>query len=161
MNVNAGNPRINTILPESGVGYRTYRREEGGADEVGLPETIDFLVRLGENWSHQSDVPFQIGDISRAGGGPFPPHEAHQNGTEADLRPFRKDGAMEPTNIDDENYDRERTRQFILDAKSLDPGVSFLFNDAMLINEGLTKYHKGHGNHLHLRVPGGTAPEGC
>ena len=101
MNVNGGNPRINTILPESGVGFRTYRREEGGADEVGLPETIDFLVRLGEDWSQHSEVPFQIGDISRAGGGPFPPHEAHQNGTEADMRPFRKDGAMEPTNINE------------------------------------------------------------
>lgn len=146
------NPNINTTLPESGVGYRTYNREENGVDQVGLPETIAFIQRLGVEWDKESPtLPFQVGDISRAGGGDFPPHEAHKNGTEADLRPFRKDGAMEPTNINDESYDRDKTRQWCQLVKRIDPGATILFNDSQLIKEGLTKYYKGHHNHLHLR----------
>ena len=149
----AGNPQINTVLPESGVGFATYNREEGGVDQVGLPATIQFLIDLGKDWAPHSEVPFQVGDISREGGGAFPPHDAHRNGTEADLRPFRLDGAMLPTNINDENYDRDRTRLWVQVVKEKAPGAVVLFNDPVLIKEGLTKYHKGHGNHLHLRVP--------
>ncbi|MFN8609202.1 MAG: penicillin-insensitive murein endopeptidase [Vulcanimicrobiota bacterium] len=146
------NPNINTTLPESGVGYRTYNREENGVDQVGLPEMIAFIQRLGVEWDKESsELPFQVGDISRAGGGDFPPHEAHKNGTEADLRPFRKDGAMEPTNINDPSYDRDKTRQWCQLVKRLDPGATILFNDSQLIKEGLTRYYKGHHNHLHLR----------
>lgn len=147
------NPEINTTLPESGVGFATYNREENGVDQVGLPSTIQFLVDLGKAWAPQSDVPFQVGDISRQGGGPFPPHEAHQSGNEADLRPFRKDGAMEPTNINDPSYDRSRTREWCQLVKKLNPDAVILFNDQTLIKEGLTKFYKGHHNHLHLRLP--------
>ena len=149
----AGNPNINTVLPESGVGFCTYNREEGGVDQVGLPSTIDFLVNLGQDWAKQSEVPFQVGDISHAGGGDFPPHEAHKSGNEADLRPFRLDGAMLPTNINDQNYDRGRTRLWVQLVKEKNPDAVVLFNDPQLIKEGLTKYYKGHGNHLHLRLP--------
>jgi hypothetical protein len=154
------NPDINTVLPESGPGFRTYRREENGADQVGLPSTIEFLVNLGKEWEAQSDVPFQIGDISRQGGGPFPPHEAHQSGTECDLRPFRKDGAMEPTQVSDPSYDRARTREWCKLVKRLAPNATILFNDSQLIKEGLTRYHKGHHNHLHLGLKQ-TNLEGC
>lgn len=145
------NPNINTTLPESGPGFRTYNREENGVDQVGLPETVAFIQRLGAEWEKESEVPFQVGDLSRAGGGPFPPHEAHQNGTEADLRPFRKDGAMEPTNINDPSYDRAKTRQWCKLVKQMDPDATILFNDSQLIKEGLTRFYKGHHNHMHLR----------
>lgn len=157
------NPNINTTLPESGPGFRTYNREENGVDQVGLPETVAFIQRLGAEWEKESEVPFQVGDLSRAGGGPFPPHEAHQNGTEADLRPFRKDGAMAPTNINDESYDRAKTRQWCQLVKRIDPGATILFNDSQLIKEGLTRYYKGHHNHMHLRpsLTSNSLDEGC
>ena len=147
------NPNINSVLPESGTGFRTYNREVEGADQVGLPETIDFFVRLGEDWAKEHTVPFQVGDISRRGGGPFPPHEGHRNGNEADLRPFRKDGEMAPTNVSDPSYDRSATRDFVKLVKRDAPDAVVLFNDSQLIREGLTKYYKGHHNHLHVRLP--------
>ena len=153
------NPLINTVLPESGTGFRTYNREEGGVDQVGVKEAIDWFIQAGEHWAPRSDIPFQVGDISRRGGGPFPPHESHQNGREADLRPFRKDGQMLPTNINDESYDRTKTREFVKFVKSEEPDAVVLFNDPQLIKEGLTRYYKGHHNHLHLRLPGGLAEE--
>lgn len=157
------NPDINTVLPESGAGFRTYNREPDGIDQVGLPSTIAFIERLGGAWEQECEVPFQVGDISRRGGGPFPPHSGHKNGNEADLRPFRKDGAMLPTNIQDPNYDRDTTRQFVQLLKKLAPDTLVLFNDAQLIKEGLTRYHKGHHNHLHIRLNPALSdePEGC
>ncbi len=156
------NPDINTVLPESGVGFRTYNREADGVDQVGLPSTIEYFVNLGKEWDATQVVPFQVGDISRRGGGPFPPHSGHKNGNEADLRPFRKDGAMLPTNIQDPNYDRDTTREFIKLVKHVSPDTLVLFNDPTLIKEGLCKYHKGHHNHLHLRLQPTTSEEvGC
>lgn len=157
------NPDINTVLPESGPGFRTYNREQDGQDQVGLASTIDFLENLGREWEPLSDVPFQVGDISRRGGGPFPPHEAHQNGTECDLRPFRKDGAMEPCQVSDPNYDRARTREFMQLVRRLSPNATILFNDSQLIKEGLCRYYKGHHNHLHLGLSRTSPqePEGC
>ena len=146
------NPKINVVLPESGKGYCTYNREEGGVDQVGLAETVQFITKLGVEWDKESTVPFQVGDMSREGGGPFPPHSAHKNGTEADLRPFRGDGEMLPTNINDPSYDRTRTREWVQLVKKLDPEAVVLFNDPTLIKEGLTRYYKGHDNHLHLRL---------
>jgi hypothetical protein len=146
------NPEINTVLPASGPGFATYNREENGKDQVGLASFINYIQALGVEWEKQNEVPFQVGDISREGGGPFPPHSAHQNGIECDLRPFRKDGAMEPTNINDPSYDREQTRDFCKLVKQRDPKATILFNDSVLIKEGLCKFHKGHHNHLHLKM---------
>ena len=78
VNGNSGkpNPKINVVLPESGPGFRTYNREEDGVDQVGLAETVQFIQDLGVEWEKQSSVPFQVGDLSREGGGEFPgPHE--------------------------------------------------------------------------------------
>ena len=157
------NPLINATLPESGTGFRTYNREPNGVDQVGLQETIDWFVKAGEDWAPQSEIPFQVGDISRRGGPAFPPHEGHTNGREADLRPFRKDGQMLPTNMNDASYDRSKTREFVKFVKAREPDALVLFNDPQLIKEGLTRFYKGHHNHLHIRLPGGLAedPAGC
>jgi conjugal transfer mating pair stabilization protein TraG len=144
---------INTVLPESGTGFRTYNRERDGVDQVGRPGFIDQLTSLGEEWAGRSEVPFQVGDISRRGGGPFPPHSGHQNGNEADLRPFRKDGAMLPVTYTDANYSQAMTRAWCQMVKEKHPDAVILFNDPALIREGLTRHYKGHHNHLHLRIP--------
>lgn len=146
---------IDTVLPAEGPGFRTYNRETDGKDQVGLSSTIDWFVSAGADWAQRSQIPFQVGDISRRGGGPFPPHEGHRNGNEADLRPFRKDDLMAPTNINDPSYSRERTRDFVKFVREQAPGATILFNDPQLIKEGLTRWHSGHHNHLHLRLPGG------
>lgn len=145
-----GNPAINVTLPESGVGYATYNREPDGVDQVGVADFITYIQDLGKEWNKTHSLPFQVGDISQKGGGPFPPHEAHQGGTECDIRPFRLDGAMEPCQWTNQQYDRDTTREWIKTVKATAPRAKVLFNDPQLIKEGLCQRYKGHDNHLHL-----------
>jgi hypothetical protein len=91
---------IETLLPDSGLGYATYNRETAGADQYGTKGTIAAVVTLGVVWwsiTLFSDLtPIQIGDISRRGGGKFPPHKTHRSGRDVDMRPFRLDRKQLP-----------------------------------------------------------------
>jgi len=143
---------VDTVLPESGIGFTTYNREPGGADQVGRAATIRNVQALGELWStkHPSR-PVAIGDISRRGGGPFPPHATHKDGLDVDMRPLTNNGINEQTNIGAANYSHEATRELIvLIRDNFDVEVVF-FNDPLTISEGLTKHAKGHDNHVHVR----------
>lgn len=147
------NVKIDTVLPESGVGFKTYNRESGGTDQVGTQLTINALIALGAAWFLESpDLPIQYGDLSRKGGGKFPPHSAHKNGHEVDIRPMRKDKLLAATNIFDSSYDSAKTKALVKLIRKLYPQAVVLFNDPKLINEGLTTSHSGHDNHLHLKV---------
>jgi conjugal transfer mating pair stabilization protein TraG len=66
------------------------------------------------------------------------------------IRPFRHDGSNQPTNWQSRSYDREQTRNYIEFMKERNPGMTVLFNDPVLIREGLAKPYRGHDNHLHL-----------
>lgn len=144
--------RIDTVLPAEGRGYTTYRREPGGADQFGRASTIRALQELGESWAARRNTPrIQIGDISRQGGGPFPPHGAHQKGVEADLRPMTNNGIEEATNIHAVNYSHTITKELAQLIKEKFPNATIFFNDQRLISGGLTKRLQGHDNHLHVR----------
>jgi peptidoglycan hydrolase-like protein with peptidoglycan-binding domain len=143
---------VDTVLPASGIGYTTYNREPGGADQFGRASTIRHIQELGELWAgaHPNRV-LAVGDISRRGGGPFPPHATHKDGMDVDLRPLTNNGVNEPTNIGAANYSHETTREMILLIREkFDIEVVF-FNDKLTIQEGLTKHAKGHENHVHVR----------
>jgi peptidoglycan hydrolase-like protein with peptidoglycan-binding domain len=143
---------VETVLPESGVGFVTFNREPGGRDQVGRASTIRSIQHLGELWhDRHPTIPLAIGDISRRGGGPFPPHASHKDGRDADIRPLTNNGRNEPTNIDAANFSHALTRELILLIReSFNPEVIF-FNDPLTIKEGLTKHAQGHHNHLHIR----------
>src|SRR5687767_9100474 len=84
---------VNTRLPASGPGFRTYNREAGGADQYGTRSTIDRIQRLGQTWAQRNpNRPFEVGDISRQGGGRFPPHSTHRSGNDVDMRPISRNG---------------------------------------------------------------------
>ncbi|HJX91556.1 MAG TPA: penicillin-insensitive murein endopeptidase [Pyrinomonadaceae bacterium] len=143
---------VDTLLPESGIGFTTYNRESGGADQFGRAATIRHIQELGELWSvkHPSR-PIAIGDISRKGGGPFLPHATHKDGLDVDMRPLTNNGINEPTNIGAANYSHEATRELIVLVRdNFDIEVVF-FNDPLTISEGLSKHAKGHDNHVHVR----------
>jgi peptidoglycan hydrolase-like protein with peptidoglycan-binding domain len=143
---------VDTVLPASGIGYTTYNREPGGADQVGRASTIRHIQELGELWAgaHPNRV-IAVGDISRRGGGPFPPHATHKDGMDVDVRPLTNNGVNEPTNIGAANFSHEATREMILLIRDkFDIEVVF-FNDPLTIQEGLTKHAKGHDNHVHVR----------
>lgn len=143
---------VETVLPERGIGYVTYNREPGGRDQVGRASTIRSIERLGEAWSQlRPTTPFAVGDISRRGGGPFPPHKSHKDGCDVDFRPLTNNGVNEPTNTGSTNYSHARTRELILLIREkFSPEVIF-FNDPLTIKEGLTRPAPGHDNHLHVR----------
>ena len=145
---------IRSLLSSRGFGFTTYNRT--GNDQFGTRQTIANIEAIGKAWARISNVAVSIGDISRRGGGRFAPHRSHRSGDMADIRPFRLDGRNLPTNINDRNYDRSTTRRFIQLLKQMIPSADVLFNDPVLIREGLTRYAKGHGNHLHVNKFGAT-----
>lgn len=145
---------IDTVLPSEGRGFTTYRREPGGADQFGRASTIRALIALGEAWAQRRDRPrIQVGDISRRGGGPMPPHASHQRGIDADLRPMMQNGLEAAVQWNSPLYSRELTRELVQLIRATNPGATIFFNDPRLIAEGLTRRMAGHDNHLHVRFP--------
>jgi peptidoglycan hydrolase-like protein with peptidoglycan-binding domain len=142
---------VDTVLPATGRGFTTFNREPGGIDQFGLASTILSIQTLGAAWAETHAFPIFVGDISRKGGGAFPPHSAHKDGRDVDLRPFRHGGEPGATNINDPSYDHALTRELVVVIRRLFPGVAILFNDALLIGDGLTRQFAGHDNHLHVR----------
>ena len=147
----AGGTAVDTVLPESGRGFATFNREPGGADQVGLASTILAIQMIGAAWAATHAFPLFVGDISRRGGGSFPPHSAHKDGRDVDLRPFRHQGEPGPTNISEVSYDHALTRELVVLIRQRFADVTILFNDPLLVADGLTRRFAGHDNHLHVR----------
>ena len=148
----ADNTDINVVLPGSGVGYTTYSREVGGVDQVGTERTVNAIISLAHEWAMKHpEVKLQFGDISRPGGGRFPPHSTHRDGRDVDMRPIRTDNRHEPVTIGSHLYDSGRTRDFVKMIRAKHPRIKILFNDSKLVQAGLTRHVRGHHNHLHLR----------
>lgn len=156
------NVQVNMILPEGGVGFSVFLREPGGATQFGTERAINQLVSLAGAWNEaHPEVNVQYGHISRRGGIAFfstvnpgkLAHQTHRDGRTVDIRPIRNDNAMKPTDVDSNSYDPGRTRELVLLLKERHPGVRILFNDDDLIAAGLTKFFKGHDDHLHVRLP--------
>jgi murein endopeptidase len=151
---------IDTMLPERGAGFLTYNREAGGKDQYGTRDTINAIIAAGLQHAKMSTVPFAVGDISRKGGGAFPPHAEHRKGTDFDVRPLRKDGTNAPCEVLGAQYSRERTRTAMQAIRAAAFVDTIFFNDAALISEGLCKPATGHDNHFHVRLAGGARNTG-
>lgn len=150
---------VDVHLPARGSGFTTYGRQAGGRDQVGTGAFVSELQDIGSAWSGRGGPRVSYGDISHADGGHMPGHDAHRSGREVDIRPFRLDGRNAPTTWNSVNYDRDTTRAFIQTVRERNPDATFLFNDPVLIREGLVSPWKDHDDHLHLRL-GGAASGG-
>lgn len=145
---------IDFVLPMSGEGYITYNREPNGADQFGLESTINAIIALSRKWFFlHPEVRLQFGDISRRGGGAFPPHSSHKNGRDVDVRPIRKDNRMDAVSVGEPQYDTMRTEEFVKTVLERHPTATIFFNDDRLVKKGLTARAAGHHNHLHIRFP--------
>jgi hypothetical protein len=118
---------------------------------VGLASTILAVQTIGAAWASTHDCPIFVGDISRRGGGSFPPHSAHKDGRDVDVRPFRHHGEPGPTNINEPSYDHSLTRELVVLIRQKFTDATILFNDSLLVTDGLTRRFAGHDNHLHVR----------
>lgn len=147
---NGNNSEVSWELPDGGVGFRTYNRELRG-DQFGTRKCILTLIEIAKQWNEiHPEIDIQFGDISRVYGGDTPSHATHERGTDADMRPFRKDGKYVPVVYTDPNYSQSLTRDFLKLIKGKVKGV--YFNDPVLIKEGLCKHCAGHSDHLHLMI---------
>jgi len=96
-----------------------------------------------------------VGDVSLEHGGDIPGHESHERGLDVDVRIMRRDdrqcqwGGTYRMAV----YDRTATRALVKAIRATAPGHVKLiyFNDPVLIREGLTRYHPGHDDHVHVR----------
>jgi hypothetical protein len=149
---------IDVLLPVKGPGFVTNNRGNNQF-QFGLQSTIDAAKRVAAAWNaKQSSKPFSIGQISKKGGGPMPPHKSHQLGVDIDVRPMRADGANAPVTITDSQYDRALTTELIALWWKLAPVQAVFFNDQTVIDAGMSRFVNGHHNHFHvrLRTPGDT-----
>ena len=142
--------KIESLVPESGVGFRTNNRTNNS--HFATEEVHDLLIKIAGLWHDlQPDHPISIGQISHKGGGSFfPPHHQHQLGIEADMRPLRTDGQDLHTTFDSPEYSRDLTRQFVKLLRANARMHRVFFNDPELMAESLTSRAAGHDDHLHL-----------
>lgn len=134
---------VETTLPRSGAGYRTY---SPAGEQVGTAGFVGRMTDLAQGWQGN---PISYGDISNRGCGPMAGHEAHQLGRNVDIRPFRKDGKNKPVTWRSRQYDRDQTRRLVQQIHQENPGARIFFNDPKLVKEGLTEKLSRHDNHLH------------
>lgn len=135
-------------LPQVVLGLLNFNRTSNS--HWGKQETIDALVRIGNqlvlNYSSMN-----VGHISKRDGSEFKPHKSHRTGVDVDIRPVRKDGRNLPVTIHQAQYDRDETRKLIQVIRQNAKVKLILFNDPVLVKEGLCQRYAGHDNHLHCR----------
>jgi len=140
---------IESLLPVSGVGFRTNNRTDNS--HFATQVVHDVLIKIAGLWHDlHPDHPISIGQISHRGGGDFPPHHQHKLGVEADMRPLSIDGQDLHLTFSSPEYSRDLTREFVTFLRANARVHKIFFNDPRLIQESLTNHAAGHDNHLHL-----------
>jgi peptidoglycan hydrolase-like protein with peptidoglycan-binding domain len=146
----------------SATGLCDYSVGNGPAN-WGTAEAIATLESVGRTVSSFGDGRIAVGDISFELGGPIPGHDTHRVGLDVDVRPLRRANDQCPvagTTWRSTAYDRAATRTMILKFRSYAAGHVMLiyFNDPVLIDEGMTTWHTGHDDHVHVRFCEATDP---
>ena len=133
------------------MGYKPFR--------YGTARTIETLKRIAQRHREQSGLMLRVGDIAKQGGGRIPDHSSHRDGKIFDLDLAFNDGRVtaEPDR-DSVNatwrspaYDRAATRKLIKIIKAIRPEAQILFNDPVLVSEGLVRSFPNHDNHMHVQ----------
>lgn len=139
---------VNTPLGGSGTGYTPYR---SAGSQYGTAQTIAFIKDLGRTWAstHPNDPVIQVGEISKQGGGPLPPHKSHQQGIDFDLRYMRNDGRVGLTTTTSATYSQPLTQDLVNILRGTGQ-VQFLFSN----DSGLTgiNFEANHYRDLHVRL---------
>ncbi len=141
----AAAPAVRTHLPASGPGFRTYGPR---SMQWGTEATVGSMQRIAQRYHAATGRTLEVGDLSQQGGGRTSRHKSHLRGTDVDLRPPSSSGG--PATWRSAGYDRAATRRLIQEIRRENPNARILFNDPVLIREGLTRPAAGHDNHLHV-----------
>jgi conjugal transfer mating pair stabilization protein TraG len=116
----------------------------------GTARTVEGLQRIADRYHTATGRTLEVGDISKQGGGKTSRHRTHLHGSDVDLRPPTASGG--PATWRSPGYDRAATRRLIAEIRREFPNARILFNDPVLIREGLTRPARGHDNHLHVSL---------
>lgn len=149
--------RVEVLLPRGGAGF-IVKSGSPAVHQYGTQRTIHRLLAIANEWITQNgEQPIRVGEISKLGGGIYPPHvgSGHSYGIAVDIGLFRKDKRNDPTNYHDPSYDQKLTQKLvtILDKS---PYVSkIIFNDPQVKgSKKLIRDRQGrrpvHHNHLHI-----------
>lgn len=103
--------------------------------------------------AHADDALLTVNDVSKPRGGDTSDHAGHETGMSGDLRLPRKDGtAPGNTTFKSPEYDQDAMRSMLQALQAQTSVTKVLFNDPVLIGEGLCVAHAGHDNHVHLEI---------
>jgi hypothetical protein len=144
-------PQVNTLMPESAPGLEAKKPE---SHRFGLPETIAALTEIGRRWqaAHPSGPLVRIRDISRCGGGKFPPHDSHRMGIDVDIGLMRNDGRTAAVNhrMQPSKYSQELTQEMVdtIRANGLLGVHRIWFSDKGVRN---VTHDTSHNDHVHVR----------
>ena len=146
----------------------------------GTQEMVDAIVEAVDavHAKHPNTPRLPIGNLSRKGGGRFPPHKSHQNGRDADIGYYLRKGHSERRLklANRRTMDTPRVWTF-LESLIADNKVQYIFSDRRLIRAlhrhardvekvpkekldkifpyskgpGIIRHLRGHADHLHIR----------
>lgn len=147
--------KVNAQLPHSGLGFGIYGWHGG---QYGTHWTIAAIKDLGFKWYFMfPDTPVAVGNISKLNGADFSEdHQTHLSGFDVDFGafPLPNTPAAKDTTVPlcywEKDYSQSRTRSFFWLVYKLYPKSSILFNDPVLIGEGICIHSGGHDNHFHV-----------
>lgn len=160
--LNAGNAPRWKLMPagSEAEGYvNVERANESDNHDFGCSWLAETLAAAGAAYratylsSHPRASLIFVNDTSVPMGGRTPDHATHQTGLCCDLLVPRKDGrATGGITFLDAKYDRGAARAILFALRTQRLAQRILFNDPMLIEEGLCRAMTGHDNHLHFEI---------
>lgn len=102
--------------------------------------------------SHAGAALMTINDVSLPQGGDTPDHSGHETGLACDLKLPRSDGQAGGITHSSGNFDRPAARAQLQALRRQPLVTRILFNDPVLIAEGLCERAAGHDNHYHFEI---------
>ncbi len=135
-------------LPRSGPGFKTHTSADR---QWGQARMINGLQALGRFYNYAAGRGnTNYGDISKYGGGYFPPHSSHRNGTDCDMSMMNNAGVAQPGLTIYGGYSPYYTGKLVWCMRNMREWSvrCVLFNGRI---SGVSWY-TGHDNHLHLGI---------
>lgn len=159
--LNAANAPRWVLMPAGSAaeGYINLERADtSDSHDFGCSWLADALADAGKHYrdNHLATNPgaavLAINDTSVPRGGDTPDHATHEAGMCCDLFLPRKDGRSGSITFRDAKYDQAAARAQIVALRSQPLADRVLFNDPVLVAEGLCRAVSGHDHHLHFDI---------
>lgn len=144
------------MLPQrpEGAGYYVYGTPGEGAGHYSHPAMLSLLFFVEREWQAIDDRKIGIGNISLAGGMPYPKHQSHKDGLQVDVRALRRDGTQAGvTTFQRDLYDKDATARLVAIFRTHPSVRSILFNDTGI--HGVIPW-EGHDDHFHVSIRAAT-----